>query len=220
MSEIQKVKSYTGARIDLLKMVRPPVNCILDVGCSNGANEPLLRTSHPNASIEGIELDSSFVIEARERLDQLHEIDLDNTAQVASLKGGWDCLIFGDVLEHTKHPKIVLGHLVKLAASDAQILISLPNVQHWYTIFCLLKGVWPENDRGIFDKTHLRWFTKNSIENLALEAGLKISELHRKYRLIESPGGRLNRLSKYFRFMPFKPFFTFQYLVKCKKVAE
>ena len=48
----------------------------------------------------------------------------------------------------------------------------IPNVQHYTVIKRLLQGEWPLEDSGLFDKTHIRWFTKKSIIDMMKNLGL------------------------------------------------
>jgi len=49
-------------------------------------------------------------------------------------------------------------------SENGLLLISVPNIRNikalWYIFF---KGVFPRENAGLFDKTHLRWFTRNDI---------------------------------------------------------
>ena len=56
-------------------------------------------------------------------------------------------------------------------------MICIPNVQHWSVIGNLLAGKWPQEDQGIFDRTHLRWFTKNSLVELINKLGLHVQSI-------------------------------------------
>lgn len=119
----------------------------------------------------------------------------------------------GDVSEHTKSPSMNLNKIKSVCKSEAEIVLSLPNVQRITVLLNLLRGIWPERDRGIFDKTHLRWFTLKSIETLANDNGLKISRIMRHYRFTDRPSSKLNRLARFFHFGVFKNFLTYQYVV-------
>jgi hypothetical protein len=48
------------------------------------------------------------------------------------------------------------------------------------------------------------------------DAGLRIVEIKRNYRIIERPH-RYNRFSKYLAFAPFREFLTFQYLIVARR---
>lgn len=186
---------------------------VLDVGCSNGALSSEIKDRFPSAYVVGLEYDRDLADEARTKLDQVVVADLDLVSELSLNDGNFDLLIFADVLEHTKYPKQVLKSLLKLAAPKAIVLISLPNVQHWTALYELLLGRWPEKERGLFDKTHLRWFTRKSIIELATECDLSIMSVGRNFRILDRPGGRVNQFSRYAGYLPLKNFFTYQYLV-------
>lgn len=214
--ETRTYKSYTSPRRDILKLIHEPPRRVLDVGCSNGALSAELKKRFPNAHVTGLENEKTLIQEAQKNVDRVIAVDLDKPEDRALATEVFDLLIFADVLEHTKEPQLVLKELLRYASADAKILISLPNVQHWTTFYELASGAWPERDRGLFDRTHLRWFTKRKICALASGCGLSIVSLHRNYRILDRPGGKVNRWSKYASHLPFKNFLTYQYLVVLK----
>ena len=56
------------------------------------------------------------------------------------------------------------------------MLACIPNVQHWRVIANLLAGQWPLTDSGIFDRTHLRWFTRSTILEMFRDLNLLVYE--------------------------------------------
>lgn len=119
------------------------------------------------------------------------------------------CIIFADILEHLKGPTNFL--------TDSRfVIISIPNVRNYTTIINLVKGYWPYRERGIHDKTHLRFFTFKNIKKVLLDAGLNAIRVKRNYKIIETPSS-YNKISKIFAFYPFKDFITFQYLIVAKE---
>jgi hypothetical protein len=50
----------------------------------------------------------------------------------------------------------------------------LPNVAFYKTRLRLLRGKWEYADEGILDRTHLRFFTKQTAELLLKEAGFRV----------------------------------------------
>src|SRR5581483_10988930 len=56
-------------------------------------------------------------------------------------------------------------------------LACIPNVQHWSMFLRLLQGYWRYEDAGLLDRTHLRFFTLDSIEELFTHAGLSIVDV-------------------------------------------
>ena len=97
------------------------------------------------------------------------------------------------------------------------VISSIPNVRHYSTVVSLLfKRYWPYRERGIHDKTHLRFFTLRNIQEMFFAAGFKIIQIKRKYRIIEHPH-YFNKFSNFLALPLIKDFFTFQYLIVAKK---
>jgi len=213
----QKRSSYTGLRLDVVSMISKKPTSVLDVGCSNGTFLEYAKNQLGAKFAVGIENDIRFVHEAMQKADKIIEKDLDffNFEMLDSQK--FDLIVLADVLEHTKDPCFVLKEILKSATNDAIIIISLPNIQHWTAIKNLIIGEWPLRERGLFDRTHLRFFTLRSIEDLALQCGLKIEKKISKYRILDDPRAKINLFSRLFSFWPLSSYFTYQYVLQlCK----
>ncbi|HDD44769.1 MAG TPA: class I SAM-dependent methyltransferase [Candidatus Desulfofervidus auxilii] len=209
--------SYIGRRDDILNLIPNNVNKVLDVGCSVGVLGEQIKQRN-SAEVVGIEVDEQMAKIAKEKLDKviIGDIEKINLADYFT-PDYFDCIIFADILEHLKDPWRVLKNTTSFLSDGGVIVISIPNVRHYTTILNLLfKGYWPYRERGIHDKTHLRFFTLKNVKEMIRDAGLKIVKIKRNYRIIEKPH-RLNRFSKYFAFPFIKDFLTFQYLIVCKK---
>jgi hypothetical protein len=62
-------------------------------------------------------------------------------------------------------------------ASGGRVIVSVPNVAHLWVRLSLLLGRWEYADRGILDRTHVRFFTRRSFVRFLGDAGLDIEEL-------------------------------------------
>jgi len=210
-------ESYIGPRSDVIRLIPNRVRRVLDIGCSIGELGNNLKGKR-RVKVVGIELDEKMAAIAVEKLDQvitgdIEKINLDDYFY----PGYFDCIIFADILEHLKDPWSVLRKSVKLLADDGIIVASIPNVRHYTTILNLaFKGYWPYRERGIHDRTHLRFFTLKNIKEMFQNAGLDIAKVERRYRIVERPH-RFNRFSKYLACPSFKDLLTFQYLIVAKK---
>jgi SAM-dependent methyltransferase len=101
--------------------------------------------------------------------------DLDQAAP--RLQGLFDAIVYGDVLEHLNDPLPVLVALARALAADGRVIVSVPNVAHLWVRFSLALGRWDYADRGILDRTHLRFFTKRSFGAFLRDAGLSVEEM-------------------------------------------
>lgn len=190
----ERVSSYTGNRSDILECIPLSSMTILDVGCSNGALGEELRKQVPDRRVLGIEFDSDFCAEASKRLNSVIQADMNHFEWIDHYEPElFDCMIFADVLEHLNDPWQVLRSSVNALAPDGLVVISLPNIRHisaLYSIF--VKGSFPRLNRGIFDSTHLRWFTLADSIDLCKQAELQVVKVVSRPRIVDTPGGRVN----------------------------
>lgn len=209
-------RSYIGQRPDVAALVPPSARSILDVGCSVGSLGAFLQERN-HARVTGIEHSPSMASHAAQVLHRVIVGDAQEVLTQGELPSRpFDAIIFADVLEHMSDPWTTLQVSLKHLSRHGTIVASIPNVRHFDTIYHLLfRGVWPYRDRGIHDRTHLRFFTRQNIEELFGQAGLCIQELRANYRLIERPH-RINRLAPFVAIPGLKPFLAFQYLISAR----
>ena len=91
--------------------------------------------------------------------------------------------------------------------------MSLPNVAHWSTYAHLARGSWPRKPEGIFDATHLRWFTLADARGLLSQAGLTPHTVVRR-GWISTRGSRLDVLAPPLLKVPgVRTLITFQHVI-------
>lgn len=211
--------SYIGLRKDLLKYINHGEHYVLDVGCALGINGKYLLENNYANQVIGIEYDEDMAQEASNNCTRVFCGDLNDEefrSSVLKEDYAFDYILFGDILEHLYNPWEVLAHLKSLLKSDGSIIISLPNIGHIELfIQVFIKGTWPRNERGIFDKTHLRWFTKRDVYDLVTSADLKVTHYERKFRARDAQGSKFDWKMKFLKRIN-KDLVTFQHIVVCK----
>ena len=110
--------------------------------------------------VTALERDPAQAAKARGRCHEVIVADLDEAAP--RLEGLFDAIVYGDVLEHLSDPLPVLVALNRSLAAGGRVIVSVPNVAHLWVRLSLLLGRWDYADRGILDRTHLRFFTRRS----------------------------------------------------------
>jgi 2-polyprenyl-3-methyl-5-hydroxy-6-metoxy-1,4-benzoquinol methylase len=194
--------AYERARPEILAHVPETARRVLDLGCATGTTGAALKARQP-AHVTGIEIEPEYAREAARVLDCVIEGDV---ARLPDLDGPFDALIAADILEHLSDPWTTLRAYAGLLTPGATVVVSLPNVGHWSTYWYLARGTWPRKPEGIFDATHLRWFTLPDARALLAQAGLEPHTVVRR-RWLLTRGSRLDRLAP-----PLK-LFTFQYVI-------
>jgi len=151
----------------------PPGSRTLDVGCAGGYVAVALRERR--CSVLGVEADPTAAREARMRGVEVVDGPVDDPKVQVALRaaGPFDALVCGDVLEHLVDPWRVLAVLADLLRPAGTAAISLPNAAHWTVRRALVRGRFPREDHGVFDRTHLRWLTLADARALVAGAGLK-----------------------------------------------
>jgi len=167
-----------SAAHELLLAAVPAGGRVLDVGCATGYLGAVLAAR--GSAVTGVEADPGAVAAARARGLRVVEGDLEDpgTLDRAAEHGPFDAIVCGDVLEHLRAPERALGALADLLAPGGRLVASLPNIAHWTARRELLRGRFPQADHGLFDRTHLRFFTRASARELAVAAGLRVAAEH------------------------------------------
>lgn len=211
--------SYIGLRNDLIKHIEGVSLNILDVGCATGVNGRYLLNNGIAKNVVGIEYDQEMAKIAAGSNNKIFCGDLNDAEfidEVLRWDGSYDVVIFGDILEHLYDPWSVLKRLTCNLNANAQIIISLPNIQHIETfIQVYIKGVWPRNPRGIFDQTHLRWFTYKDALDLINQANLSLVTYDPSYRSRDPIGSRFTWKYKIIKLLN-PQWVTFQHRLVCK----
>ena len=144
---------------------------VLDVGCATGylASELVRR----GCRVVGVEADPAAAEQARAHCEQVVVGDVEDAGcrdELAAL-APFDAVLCGDVLEHLRDPWATLR---SLGALGGRVVLSVPNIGHWTARRALLRGRFPYAEHGLFDRTHLRFFTRAGARELAEGAGLRI----------------------------------------------
>jgi 2-polyprenyl-3-methyl-5-hydroxy-6-metoxy-1,4-benzoquinol methylase len=204
--------SYTGRRKDLLALVDGAPGRVLDVGCAIGASGGWLKEQY-GCTVVGVEIDPGMAELARSRIDEVHVGDLNQTTLTALVgEQRFDLILLGDVLEHLVDPWTALAQARAMLSETGRIVTSLPNINHVSTLASLIFfRRWPYRDRGIHDRTHLRFFTRKNLLELYAGAGLDIEEERRNLRIVDAVSS-INSFAKLFDFTPLRAYFTYQYL--------
>ena len=151
---------------------------VLELGCATGYMSEVLRAR--GCYVVGVERDPLMAELAEQRCDRLIVGDLDLLDLAEELAGErFDVIVAADVLEHLRDPLQVLRSLRPLLAENGYLVASIPNVAHGSVRLALLEGRFPYQERGLLDRTHLRFFTRESIGQLLEDAGFLISDMVR-----------------------------------------
>lgn len=212
--------SYTIVRDDIIELIPAVARRVLDIGCSTGLLGRTLKKRVPDIEVVGIEINPVAAAVARKSLDRViegnaEEVDLGRSG---ISPGYFDVIVYGDVLEHCRDPWETLKRHRPFHSSAGRVVVSLPNAQFWSVPLNLLLGNWGLADRGVHDRTHLRFFTLKTMLAMFESTGYRIVKMRRNYRILERVvrGNRILGTTAAYVLYPFRNLFTFQYVFLLK----
>lgn len=107
----------------------------------------------------------------------------------------FDCVIFFDILEHLVDPYSLLVAVKPKLTQNGVLVASIPNIRYYDTfIDYVVHGNWQYQEKGVLDKSHLRFFTRKSIIRLFGQLGFRILLLEGIHGTKSRTYRRLNRI--------------------------
>jgi SAM-dependent methyltransferase len=202
---------YEGYREDILPLLPKHVGRVLEVGCGTGNTLAYLKDNNYCDWTCGVELFPAAAVIAKERVDLFFQANIE-TFDLPIELNSIDTILCLDVLEHLVNPEAVIQKLHQYLAPGGTIVASLPNVRHYSVLLPLLfQDKWEYQDNGILDKTHLKFFVKETAIKLMESSGLSVTNV------IQSLAFRRSIFFNVATFGLFKSFLTWQYLIKVKE---
>lgn len=175
---MQQTPMHYNFNPDLLSIIPSKAQFLIEIGCSSGSLAREFKKKNPKSNYLGIDINESYLEIAKKYCDEVYSIDLDTEYneffwQQQNIR---DCWIFGDVLEHLKDPWKLLKKIRSLIPLNGTIAACIPNAQHWSQQIKLNIGDFRYQENGLMDKTHLRWFTRQTIIEMFEEANFQITK--------------------------------------------
>lgn len=210
------VKDYHDlVRSDVLELVPSGMESVLDVGGGIGASSAYLKSIGKASKAVVVdlvadnclpEIDGAYCgnLESADLLDRIRK---DHQ--------GFDVILCLDVLEHLSDPWSVVARCHELLNPGGIILASIPNLRNYSVLMPLLfKGKFDLKDKGVLDRTHLRWFVRKTAIQLMTSSGLKLD--HVEGRIY---GRKLNYINKA-SFGVFSDLLFVQYFIRVQRPLD
>lgn len=166
---------YQQSRPEIRPFVPRRCQRVLEIGCSEGRFMAGLKSERPGVHAVGIEPFAAAARQAAEVFDRVIHAPVEAALDALADEAPFDCVVANDVLEHLVDPWQVLQRVQAHLTDDGCVVASLPNIRHWPTLNALfLGGRWDYVESGVLDRTHLRFFTRQSLPALFERAGLRL----------------------------------------------
>ena len=166
----------------LLRFARPQDNeNVLEVGCGEGYI--MRKLKHGN--LYGIDISKIAIDRAKERLrgnPQVRKLAVANAERIPFPKNTFDVVYCSEVIEHVLDPEKVIGEMVRVAKSNARIVITFPNEQLINRLKSIVKAtglfklLLPNIPERMDDEWHLHAFSR-SLFNKVIQGKLVVRRM-------------------------------------------
>ena len=160
---------YGGERADVLPLLPEdlgPASSVLEIGCGRAATGALIGERF-GCRVVGIELNPEAAAAAGKRLDRVIQGD------VQTLEPGetFDAIVAFELFEHLTDGQEFLERAAGWLRPGGRIVLSVPNVGHYSVVEDLIAGRWDYIPMGLLCATHVRFFTRRTLEDWLHAAG-------------------------------------------------
>jgi ubiquinone/menaquinone biosynthesis C-methylase UbiE len=169
-----------------------PAARLLEVGCGAGETSAYALATQKCGWCCGIELCPGPAALARKKMNEVLVGNVETMPLDLPLEH-FDILFMSEVLEHLVDPWATLKRLRPFLKPGALVRAGSPNVCHYSVVAALLKGQWRYEEKGIFDATHLRWFSPAGYREMFENCGFIIDSIR--------PARALNPKARFFNFV-------------------
>ena len=153
-----------------LKQITDGVS-VLEFGAATGYMTRYLSEER-NCRVTCIEINPQSAKVCQQYAERVIVSDIDTGDWDSQLENKYDYILFADVLEHLKYPETALTKAIRFLAPEGVVITSIPNIAHNAIILSLSKGRFDYTQYGLLDDTHIRFFTRKSMNEIFERIGL------------------------------------------------
>jgi 2-polyprenyl-3-methyl-5-hydroxy-6-metoxy-1,4-benzoquinol methylase len=119
------VRWLEGRRITVLRSLAAPAagDSVLEVGCGGGH----VLERFAGCTRVGVDLSAAMLERARRRLGDEVRFFRAAAEDLPFAAASFDVVVCTEVLEHTRDPRRVVAELMRVAAPDGRVVVSIPN---------------------------------------------------------------------------------------------
>lgn len=176
--EVYDIHSLPLDHIDRLTLERMhPNERVLELGCATGyMTQYLTHVLHSN--VVAVDISTTATRIARRFTPTVVAGDLNTQAvwKKISTFGQFDTVLASNVIEHLSDTNYQLSQIYRVLRRQGRLIIVVPNICWWRSRLWLLRGRWKYEEYGLFDKTHLRFFSLTSLREELHNAGFQVMD--------------------------------------------
>ncbi len=204
---------HARVRTEVLELVPAGTKNVLDIGGGIGASASYLKSIGKCTRAIVVDLVADNCLP---EIDAAYSGNLEDPAllrRVGGEQGKMDVILCLDVLEHVTDPWSVIEYCHRVLDTGGVIIASIPNMRHYSLVLPLVfRGKFDLVDSGVRDRTHLRWFVKDTAIDLMTSSGLVLEVVQGKIY------GRKKNLLNKLTLGLLREFLYLQYFLRVRRV--
>ena len=157
---------------NVLAHISGTVSTVLDIGCGRGDNAKHLKDR--GKVVDGITISEKELELATQYLRTGVLFNVESGLPDAIKGNKYDVIICSHILEHLQNPGKLLDDIRGVMSEHSIFIVALPNIMHYRSRLELVKGNFVYEESGIWDNTHVKWYTFQSAQELLSTHGLQI----------------------------------------------
>jgi 2-polyprenyl-3-methyl-5-hydroxy-6-metoxy-1,4-benzoquinol methylase len=166
---------FGNVRTQIEPLLAERAERVLEIGCSSGETLRWLKATGRAGRAWGIELFEPAAQAARAHAEEVLVGNAETLIDSAFGSDRYELILCLDVLEHMVDPWRFVDTLQHRLAPGGRLVISVPNIRCIKVLLPLvLLGRFRYQEHGILDRTHLRFFTRESALALAAPSQLEV----------------------------------------------
>lgn len=147
-----------------------PRSYILELGCATGFMSAYFRKKL-HCRVVGVD------IEPRAKPDIIGDLNRPETWRQIKAAAPFDTVLASSVLEHLPRPEQTLQLIKTVLKPGGRLVATTGNIAWWRMRLKIMLGQWEYEDYGLLDRTHLRFFTFYTWQELISQAGFEIKSV-------------------------------------------
>lgn len=161
---------HTRKISQVVKLLPPNPQKVLDVGCSSGVLTAAIAKALPQSKVTGLDSYRKAIILAQTKYPHITFI-VGDAHKLPFKNKVFDLVICTETLEHLVDPAAALGEIRRVLAPGGRAIISMDSGS---LLFKIVWFVWTKTKGRVWRNAHLHEFNAKILESLIKNAGFRI----------------------------------------------
>ena len=160
-----------------MQVIPNGVTSIIEIASGIASLASRVKKALPQIKYTCVTSDQSVYAEAQEFCDRVELVDVNDLNSLFFLEhNDQQCWVLGELLTQVADPWALLRNVAKHLPEEGSVVLCMPNAQHWSLQVKLAAGAFSYQEQGLLHRSHLRWFTRETLLQLLSDTGFEIAQ--------------------------------------------